>query len=244
MRRALLVPIAFIFTLLLGCTSGLQRPAAPSKPAVTAGSESLVISWDAVDGAASYSLYFTDDTSDPTTSTPSYIDAITDTSYTHQTLDPSKDYKYTVQAVGGTGAKSGLSPVSDPVKPNPRLTLNVTFPSFPNGQAAAILLDVPYDPVGGTPTGSPVLMQTLAAQTDGSGIVTFVFDIDHTKYWGYTVFKDNDGSGTITTGDTVWGNGGAGTYTYKYMTALCTSSVTRNIPNWEDAIAVGEFHTY
>jgi hypothetical protein len=50
---------------------------------------------------------------------------------------------------------------------------------------------------------------------------------DRDNFWGYSAFKDVDGSGTLTTGDTAWGNNvKTGSCGYFYWSSVFTSSKT------------------
>ena len=95
------------------------NPIILSKPtglSLTPGQNKITISWDWVDKAASYNIYWTDDGSTPTESS-SKITGITQTTTTHSDLDFSKTYKYVVQAING----EFKSPLSDPVSGSPEL---------------------------------------------------------------------------------------------------------------------------
>jgi hypothetical protein len=78
--------------------------------------ERINLSWYSVSGAESYTLYWTDDGTDPTANSNS-IAGITEIRYLHQDLDHTKTYKYRLQAVAGNQI-GGLSPVSS-AQPQP-----------------------------------------------------------------------------------------------------------------------------
>ncbi len=88
----------------------------PTGLSLSPGQSKITISWDWVDNAVSYNLYWTDDGATPTESSPK-ITGVTGTSTTHTDLDFSKTYKYVVQAING----EFKSPLSDPVAGSPEL---------------------------------------------------------------------------------------------------------------------------
>ena len=236
---------AFLIIQILSTGCGFLSPGTdtPLKPAGTAGGESLTVSWEAVTDAVRYSLYFTDDNTDPTIATQSVITGLTDTVYLHEGLDPAKTYKYAVAAINTSGRQSSLSPVSDPLKPNPVLTLNVIFPDYYNQSTGMYIMDVPYNPNLNEVIGSTVLVETLTGTTDSSGSVTFHCTLDHEKYWGYTVFKDTDSNGLLSPNDMVWGSGSSGSYEYIYFSDFVSSSINLSIDNWDTKSAEG-VHVY
>jgi hypothetical protein len=190
-----------------------------SYPSSSPAGESDTVWWDAVPGAVSYNLYYTTDGTDPT-SNSTYISLSGGTLFVHTGLNPALTYTYSVQAVGRSSA--GL--LSDPsygVQPLPMLHATITFNDYANSDVGFMFFQVDgssYAPIAGT-------KQTLAATTDDNGNATFNVTVDHENYWGYSTFKDMDYSGTLTAGDTVWGNVTlAGHYGYIYWTSLLTSS--------------------
>jgi fibronectin type 3 domain-containing protein len=105
--------IALIFAVALtGCEMEPKEnpPDAPVVVTATAVSSSRIqISWDAVPGATSYDVYYI------ATSSISFQDLllagnVTETSYTHTGLEPSKGYRYYIKAKNGAGESnySGL----------------------------------------------------------------------------------------------------------------------------------------
>jgi fibronectin type 3 domain-containing protein len=91
-------------------------PTAPSNVSVSAGVQSITVSWYQVASAQKYTLYWTSDGSNPTTAS-SKVENITSSSYNHTSLDYKKTYKYCVCAINVTGT----GPLSSVVqgKPSP-----------------------------------------------------------------------------------------------------------------------------
>lgn len=233
--------IVIFFIPAQGCGSWWS-PDAPDKPVLSAGGESITVSWNAVAGAARYNLYYTDDYTEPVAELSGSVAGITACVYTHNQLNPVKSYRYAVQAVDTSGNASPLSAASVPLKPNPCLTVNVVIPDYPNKAAVILLLDVPYEPLQDIVTGTVVIVDTITCLTDELGYVSIRYAVDHEKYWGFTVIKDMDASGTLTVNDEVWGNGAAGEFGYKAYTSHLGSSVLWSSDNWETA--AGGYHTY
>jgi len=76
----------------------------------------ILLSWNGVDKALSYNIYWTDDNSDPSESS-NKIGDIETTQTTHTDLDHTKTYKYRVQAVNG----EYTSPLSDYISGSPEM---------------------------------------------------------------------------------------------------------------------------
>jgi hypothetical protein len=190
-----------------------------SYPSVAPAGESDTVTWDAVPGATSYILYYTSDGSIPTLSSAS-ITVTGANWYVHKNLDPTLYYTYAVQAVGH-GRSGALSVYSWDVQPLPMIHATIDFNDYYNGNVGFMYFHVDgssYTPISGT-------RKTVAGYTDYYGSATFDVTVDHDNYWGYSVFKDMDGSGTLNTGDTVWGNNtNPGYYGFSYWSSLITSS--------------------
>jgi hypothetical protein len=193
-------------------------------PSTFAAGESDTVTWDAVPGAVSYNLYYTTDGSDPTSYSP-YISVSGGTMYVHTNLDPALTYTYSVQAIG-RGKAGELSESSYGVQPLPMIHATITFDNYAYGDVGFSYFQVDgstYIPITST-------KKTYAGTTDAYGSASFDVTVDHDNYWGYSTFKDMDYSGTLTTGDTVWGNVTlAGHYGYIYWASLLTSSKTLTI---------------
>jgi hypothetical protein len=197
--------------------SSLQTP---SYPSTAAAGEADTVWWNRVPGASVYKLYYTSDGTDPTPSSPN-IAVGAETSYVHQYLDPTLTYTYSVQATGG-GRASVLSESSWPVQPLPMIHATITFANYTyeNVGFMTFKVDGNYAPISGT-------FKTVAGTTDAYGDVTFDMTADHDSYWGFSTFKDLDGNGVLSTGDTVWGNvTSAGRYGTFYWKSPFTSSKT------------------
>ncbi len=97
-----------------------KRPAAPSSLSAEPGGSSIELSWDAVDSAASYNIYYTSDTSVAMAQGQAPEDVNADTmsiSKTSATLkdhiDEETDYKIGITAVDSVGNESLMGPVVD-----------------------------------------------------------------------------------------------------------------------------------
>lgn len=229
--KKLILAILVAAVALGGCSlfDPSARPDPPSGVVAVPGPESITVSWYAVEGAVSYTIYYTDDGTVPNTDSTKIVD-YTGTEYVHADLDPTREYRYAVN----TRAERRSSSLSNPtaaVAPNPVFTLTVTFIGYANSPAAAFSLDVDYDAVGDVINGV-TKVDELSATTDAQGTATFAFEAQHDKYFGFSVFKDVDSSGTLTTNDIVWGTG-AGAYGYKYWNTLRSASWVNTIDDWE-----------
>jgi fibronectin type 3 domain-containing protein len=109
LRAAAAVLCAFMAA---ACSDPLEgvmvKPLAPGAPALEAGVGTLTASWEAVDLADSYNLYYAESETRP--ETPS-VSPIPETSYTINGLTNEKTYYVWVQAVNAAGASkiSGMS---------------------------------------------------------------------------------------------------------------------------------------
>jgi len=197
--------------------SSLQTP---SYPSTAAAGEADTVWWNRVSGASVYKLYYTSDGTDPTPSSPN-IAVGAETSYVHRNLDPTLTYTYSVQASGG-GRVSDISGSSWGVQPLPMIHATITFTNYTykNVGFMTFKVDNNYAPISGT-------RKTVAGTTDGYGDVTFDMTADHDSLWGYSTFKDIDGNGVLSSGDTVWGNvTSPGYYGYFYWKSTLDSSKT------------------
>ncbi len=224
----LVVPLLF-FLMDVNCTVTSQPTtptslATPSYPYTAAAGESDTVSWDLVQGATSYTLYYTTDESFPTLSSPR-ISVGAATVFVHKSLDPTLTYTYCVQAAGG-GRVSDLSDESYGVQPLPMIHATITFDSYADADVGFMYFLIGIDTNGNyVPTAGT--RRTVAGFTDGYGSATFNVTVDHDNLWGYSTFEDLDGNGLLSTGDMVWGNDtSAGHYGYFYWTSQFTSSKT------------------
>ena len=85
-------------------------PSSPAGLSVTAQISRLDLTWDSVEEADYYCLYWTDDGTAPDESSTK-ADSLLDTTYSHDSLDFKKTYKYKVSAVNENG-ESDLSAVA------------------------------------------------------------------------------------------------------------------------------------
>ena len=77
--------------------------------------EEIYLAWWGVTNATSYNVFWTDDNSDPSTNSNKINTS--DTYLFHKNLDPTKTYKYRVQAVNGIFT----SPLSDMISDSPKM---------------------------------------------------------------------------------------------------------------------------
>ena len=88
--------------------------AAPTLDNATAGAQQNTVNWQTVSAATSYTLYWTDDGSTPTTSSDNItISGNISTSYVHSGLDSTKTYKYKMVANIGSSASTLSNQVSN-----------------------------------------------------------------------------------------------------------------------------------
>lgn len=227
MRKILTLCISLVLvgSFLSSCDLFNPKPPLPDVTGVTvaagAPGETLSISWAAVSGAESYTLFYTNDGTTPTTSSSSVN--ISATSYVHSGLVSSRTYKYMVGANAAAFRSSYSTPTAGNL-PDPVFTLTSNFGANANAQVLLLALDVPYDPVTDSVTGSNTLQSIGLGQTDASGNATMKAWFDRSKYLGFTIVVDNDSSGTLTTGDLVPGSGGVGSYSYMLYKTLRSAS--------------------
>lgn len=134
MNKAFLICIAAIPLLFsAGCESftssqDVQRstqnpPATPQNLQTTVAPARIVLTWDINPNTNFFRVYWTDDGSDPT-STSNVVDSVDATLYDHKNLDWLKNYRYRVSAVN----KIGASQLSASVMAKP-LSVPLTIPS-------------------------------------------------------------------------------------------------------------------
>lgn len=112
--RLLLVPLLFVIAACSssgdsGSTSqpGTDTHASPSGVTVTASDSQAQVSWTAVEGAAYYNIYWSQQS--PVTSSASRVANITETSYTFDSLVNDQTYYFAVSAVFSDGVESAVS---------------------------------------------------------------------------------------------------------------------------------------
>lgn len=194
--------------------------ATPYYPSTAAAGESDTVWWDRIRGATSYQLFYTSDGTIPTLSS-AYISAGAETSYVHTGLDPTLTYTYAVRAMA-SGKSSDLSVESWGVQPLPMIHATINFNDYAYDNMGFIYFQVnsSYVPI----TSS---FRTVPAMTDAYSSASFNVTLDHDNLWGYSVFKDMDYNGVLSTGDTVWGNDTTpGHYGFVYWLASITTSKT------------------
>ena len=107
--------------------------------------------------------------------------------------------------------------------------MNVTFAGYPSDDVGYRLLHLAD---GDT---SSVLERTDGSTTtNGTGFAQIQMLPTRGNWYGISVFKDVDASGTLSTGDTVWG-AGSGSYSYFSYDATkpIGDSVTIAIDDWD-----------
>jgi hypothetical protein len=242
---ALFVLAVFLFTM-VSCikitepaNNTPQNLATPSYPTIAVAGESDTMRWDAVSGAASYILYYTTDGTYPTTSSASIAVPGGVTYYVHTSLNPTLTYTYALQAVGH-GRTSSISTASWGEQPLPMIHATFTFNDYAYGDVGFMYFQVDgsYVPINST-------KKTIAGYADAYGSTTFDVTFDHTNYWGYTVFKDMDANGLLSTGDTVWGdNTSPGYCGFLYWSSVFTSSKTFTTAFDSDSVFLTPPHVY
>lgn len=232
--------VALLFVL-VSCELFAPKPALGElqAPEIVADGEALVLTWRGVDGATAYDLFFTDDGSLPAPGQQGISNV--QSPYTHTGLTATKTYKYMLRA-RAEGYDPAQSAVTDGIQPLPVITFNITFADYANKPVLLLMLDVPYDPVIEDVTGNTTLVETIPGMTNASGSLTIRGTVDRTRYWGFTVVKDLDSNEQLSTGDIVWGTGGAGSFSYSYWSSILTYSFVVD-RDW-DASHGGNNHIY
>jgi len=190
---------------------------------ITPHGRSIELDWPDIIGATSYDIFFTSNGSVPDNASEKVT--VTESEYMHTGLDETLTYKYFVRA-NAVGFASSTSATSSGTLPLPVVTCNITFAGYANQSVLLRIFDVPYDPVSDTVTGYPVVVEQVVGNTDSSGNVTLTGGFSKTAYLGFSVIKDIDNSGTLTSGDGVWGDGGTGEYSYILWRSFKTISFT------------------
>lgn len=226
--------IAALVTLVLaaGCTLFESKPdiAAPSAPSVTVGHEEMAVSWNPVENAKEYILFVSEDGSEVSDSSTKVYSG-TNTAYTHLNLDSEKEYRYALRYVTAEGTSSISSSTSANI-PEPVFHLYVTFDGYANQ-------DVGYQIIHLEENDTSIIKARLVGdgRTDASGFFEVTQEVDRGKWYGFTVFKDTDDSGELSSGDIVWGSGN-GFYSYLHIPASkpVTESVHFTIEKWSEVI--------
>jgi len=124
-------------------------PIAPTSVTAIAGNEKVNISWDAVAGATSYTIYWANSFSDvSTTNYEGKIEYITETTYTHADLDNGCTYYYVVTALNDYGE----SDESEEVSATPAAILISAFDIDDEGWTAEGA-SITHEMSGGNPGG-------------------------------------------------------------------------------------------
>ncbi|MDO8461560.1 MAG: beta-propeller fold lactonase family protein [Deltaproteobacteria bacterium] len=106
-------------------TTTTSVPAAPTGLTASASTTSIALSWTAVDGATSYTLYY-GTTTGVTVDNGSSISALTSTSYQHENLTTGKTYYYIVTASNDAGESTPSSELSIATTPSGVSTFTVS----------------------------------------------------------------------------------------------------------------------
>lgn len=124
MRSFLILVVATILTACGGDTTepppAPTGPAAPQNLVAVAGTGKVLLSWDAVAGAQSYNLYWTDDGAAPSKSNGNRITG-PESPFTHANRANNTEYKYVITArdAEGEGAESAVVSATPGVGPLP-----------------------------------------------------------------------------------------------------------------------------
>jgi hypothetical protein len=125
----------------------------------------------------------------------------------------------------------------DPPEVTRTMTWNVTVPGYTSQDMGYRLLRL--DPDNGTIVSIP---ETGAKATGSTGYVQISLSGIRGNHYGITIFKDLDSSGTLTTGDVVWGDGD-GVFTYVYYsytpgTRPLQEDVSFLVEDWTDYLSI------
>lgn len=215
--------------------------AVPAQLTITAKGEAMTISWAAVADATGYDLYFTDDGTSPNFNSTA-IPNVT-SPYSHLDLDETKTYKYLLRA-RADGFTSSTSPLSEGYRPLPMMHVTITAAGYANQPLLLVMLDVPYNPdTVALNVGEEInFTEIVTGTTDSDGVCVLSGTRSYTTYTGFTIVKDLDNDGSMSTGDTVWGDGGPGSYGYLFWKSYPENSYTIT-NNWDTDYAKGS-HTY
>ncbi|GAB6091073.1 hypothetical protein [Spirochaeta dissipatitropha] len=252
----LIVLLAGFGLVLAGCdtTGASETPKVLSSPEVSINTsrEGISISWNAVANAEEYILYWSLNDNevkeiDQLGQDDIYFATINDSSnkYEHKYITgedligyeglPIADFEHNVfnyllvaKADGYTSASSDIIPG---IGVDIFMSATIDFGALTEN-AGFRLYEVPYDQVAGTVNGPLILLEELTANTDAEGLITFDLDLDRGVYHGYTVFIDQDDSGTLTEGDLVWGGKQDGSHTYSFWNGI-TNFNRVVVRNWE-----------
>ncbi len=229
-----------------GSGEPLKTMSAP-EVSVTALRDGFDLSWKPVEGASSYTVYWTwnDYPVSPSASDSAHIYSATvsTASFSHRYLLPENRtgyqdsalskysayaFKYLVVA-SASGYANAVSAISENNMVHPVVTVRLTFEEYGNQDIGVVFLDVPYDPVSQSVLGHADELAVYAGKTDSSGNALIEVEVGRDRYYGCALFKDLDGSGSLTYGDIVLGTGSASMYSYSYWAILTGESITRSL---------------
>jgi len=126
-------------------TSSTSIPAAPTEGAsATAGWHQVVLDWDAVSGATSYTIYW--DTSTGVSTSSTAITGITDDNYTHTGLDNGTTYYYKGVSVNSAGTSALTGEISATPRTGPTVTEACTYGEAASGTVSGLKIAI----AGGT----------------------------------------------------------------------------------------------
>ena len=189
---------------------------------VTPGFRSMTLSWDPVDNASSYAICYSEDGSDPTTSSTTPVEG---TNYTHTGLGETNTYKYKIQAIAD-GYNSSLSSATQGHQTVLKITITGNYSDYKDKNVIVRFLDVPYDPELDDVDGHSEVFNSVIVKPDANGNIIAESEFDRTIYLGFAIIIDMDGSGDLNTGDYVTGTGtsGDGLYEYSFYKSFLTKS--------------------
>ncbi|MDE2604959.1 MAG: hypothetical protein KGL68_03455 [Burkholderiales bacterium] len=154
-----------------GSSGGLQPPATPIQLSAVAADSQVTVAWDAVPGATSYNLYWSD-TSPVTTSSNKVTGAVAP--FVHTGLTNGKIYYYAVTAVNSAGESALSGEVgATPNIPSPG---SATVPPSPAGLTAIAARDTPAITVQWFDVTYPTAVQYNLYRGTQAGLATYFQD--------------------------------------------------------------------
>ncbi len=236
LRNFLVAGLLLAIFSFVACDIVGERPDTPNNLSVAEAGGSLTLTWDPVAGATGYTVYYTDDSSAPSTS--STKENVTTESFTLETESAAVLYRFAVAAQAENRA-SRLSLATDAARSLPQLFITVTYPGYADGNAGLLVMRLESDGSDGfvLVAGSD---RYSVGKTDPAGTIEFdPITLSRDSVWAYTAFKDTNGNGILDAGDLIWSIDGNVAY---YRAGLPPDreeppdeDIVRNIPDWENA---------
>lgn len=221
------------------CDIDGERPDTPENLSVTEAGGSLTLTWDPVAGATGYTVYYTDDSSAPSTASPK--SDVAAASFTLETESAATLYRFAV-ATQANDRASRLSAATDAARSLPQLFVTVTYSGYADGNAGLLVVRLEPDD-SGDDDGFVVVSGSAryaVGKTDADG--TIVFDpvaLSRDSVWAYSVFKDTNANGTLDAGDLIWSiNGNLAYFRVGKLpdrTEPPDEDTVRSFPDWDNA---------